>query len=337
MSSPKKYEPPETVVGPAFSELLNRLARSRVHIAGGMEMSEEEQKIFDYGVSERKRVLEHTLFLVFGQWAVYRQLISRLQSRGLRVAYGVGAVVSSGYFLGIRAKRVSHEMFATIATTATTSPLGNEARIVLAELEGPDGPYFRRICRDKSFSEDLPSVIAALDAKDGIDPASDHVHPQLRLRPRLPGPQHAHDEITRVGKARERRDMHGGAPPDVDSRPARVQRGRAYMQTADKDDRFDVDRDRRDYRESKRGPSRENVKEIEDDLWGKPFDFKKAAGGAWDDNPGRDAAISDGPVEPTPNNQSDGMTPSQRRAAERRARRMHSKKRWEQNGEAGQE
>lgn len=223
MTSEKKYDPPEAVVTPALSQLMDRVARSRVYVRGEVGMSDEERKIFDYGVSERKRVLEHTLFLVFGQWALYRQAISRLKWRGARVAYGVAAFMSTSYFVGARAKRVSHDMFATIATTATSSALGNEARVVLAELEGPDGPYFRKVCREKGFSEDLTSVMATKDAEEDVDPASDHLHAQLRLRPRLPtGPVGGgHPPIVRDPRRDPRRE--------VDFRPARVQRRRPWV------------------------------------------------------------------------------------------------------------
>lgn len=309
MSSPKKYDPPEAVVGPAFSLLLNRLARSRVHVSGGVMISEEEQKIFDYGVTERKRVLEHTLALVFGQWAVYRQVISRIQSRGIRVAYGLSAFVSTGYFMGARAKRVSHEMFATIATTATNSPLGNEARVVLAELEGPDGPYFRKICRAKGFAEDIASVIADLDAQDGVDPAWDHLHPQLRLRPRLPVPV-AGVEDGRTG----RRESRESDSRQISMVPGRLRRSRSGQSRAGQS-QIDVGKGRKEGRESDSGKWDEG-EDVDDDIWGNPFDFGKASivgGDTFEDN-----------VE-----QLSDMTPSQRRAAERRERRSHGRRKPE--------
>lgn len=350
MSSPKKYEPPDTVVGPAMSELNNRLARSRVYVRGEMEVSDEEQKIFDYGVSERKRVLEHTLFLVFGQWAVYRQAISRLKWRGARIAYGVAAFASTSYFVGARAQRVSHEMFATIATTATSSPLGNEARVVLAELEGPDGPYFRQVCRDRGFAEDLTSVMAARDAEEGVDPSEDHLHAQLRLRPRLPVRPHGamHPPIERRPGA-ERRDPRR----EVDFRPARVQRGRAWVAPEGESGvGMEVGRSRRENRKEEeaevevwekpfdfrkteaRKVSRDMTKDeepVQGELWGSPFNFKKAAektDGEWDGATGESDNAPDEPFADE-KEQEEEITPSQRRAAERRSKRTRSRMRVE--------
>lgn len=351
MSSPKKYEPPDAVVGPALSELNVRLARSRVYVRGKMEVSDEEQKIFDYGVSERKRVLEHTLFLVFGQWAVYRQAISRLKWRGARIAYGVAAFASTSYFIGARAQRVSHEMFATIATTATSSPLGNEARVVLAELEGPDGPYFRQVCRDRGFAEDLTSVMAAKDTEEGVDPSEDHLHAQLRLRPRLPVRPHGamHPPIERRPGA-ERRDPRR----EVEFRPARVQRGRAWVapegepglgsgisigiahreKRKEKDDEAEETWDKTvDLRNTEaaraRRETRKEEEPVQGDLWGTPFDFKKAADktdGEWDRAAGESDNAPDEPFSDE-KEQEEEMTPSQRRAAERRSRRMRARMR----------
>lgn len=361
MSSPKKYDPPETVVGPALSELMDRVARSRVYVRGEVEMSEEERKIFDYGVSERKRVLEHTLFLVFGQWAFYRQAISRLKWRGARVAYGVTAFASTTYFIGARARRVSHEMFATIATTATSSALGNEARVVLAELEGPDGPYFRQVCRDRGFAEDLTSVMAAKDAEENVDPAGDHLHAQLRLRPRLParvGVAMQHPAIEKKGVPGERRDPRR----EVDFRPARVQRARDWARV-NEENGWDgvVDRGRMmsgkmkkeggdgigggsgfDFRKSASGTDslrKERRKDEADadgeDLWGTPFDFKKAASHTGDDaewgNVNQDNMPDEAFVDEKANEEV--LTPSQRRAEERRQRRMRARARSGAGGE----
>lgn len=352
MNSEKKYDPPEAVVPPALSRLMDRVARSRVYVRGEVGMSDEERKIFDYGVTERKRVLEHTLFLVFGQWALYRQVISRIKWRGARIGYGVAAFTSTTYFVAARARRVSHEMFATIATTATSSALGNEARVVLAELEGPDGPYFRQVCRDKGFSEDLTSVMAAKDAEEGMDPASDHLHPQLRLRPRLPT-----------------RPIGGGQPPlardprrdprrEVDFRPARVQRSRGWGAGEEDEEapRGGVDRGRVIRRDMRRGREQEDVERIggraydfrnsesgigmtrkekqQEDSYAeqmreKPFDFKKAAdadadAAEWGVRMATDSdnAPDDPFVQETREAE---MTPSQRRAEERRRKRMFAR------------
>eukprot|EP00177_Eucheuma_denticulatum_P007928 GFKZ01014438.1.p1 GENE.GFKZ01014438.1~~GFKZ01014438.1.p1 ORF type:complete len:390 (-),score=60.30 GFKZ01014438.1:747-1916(-) len=379
MSTPQRFDPPEAVVGPAFTELMSRLARSRVRNPNEMGMSDEERKIFDYGVSERKRVLEHTLVLVFSQWAIYRQVVSRLQSRFLRISYGTGAFLSATYFLGARARRVSHEMFATIATTATNSPLGNEARVVLAELEGPDGPYFRKICSEKGFNEDLGSVIAALDAKEGRDPTADNLHPQLRLRPRLPvGFVHGRGDQGMAGLhgRRGRGDGPIGKEVEVDTRDTVARRkggdardvagwrrenglgdigardtDRMGRETMGKWGGGVTRRTEVDALEGARGrPNGEilvrsnkgkdsayerSVGEsweegTEDGLGGKPFDFARAARGAWDSENGDDwAEKENGGGNRFGWEEEDSveraLTPGQKRAAERRRRRMKAR------------
>lgn len=393
MNRPQKFDPPETVVSPALSELMNRLARSRAHAASEMEMSDEERKIFEYGVQERKRVLENTLFLVFGQWALYRQGVSRLKSRALRVAYGVGAFLSTAYFVGARAKRVTHEMFATIATTATTSPLGNEARVVLAELEGPDGPYFRNICREKGFEEDISTVIAALDAREGVDPTADNLHPQLRLRPRLivrgvhhpkiePGFRQGDERRKRGGRReeleRERRiagAFEGRSEKEVGLRMdgmSRVEQEQEQRWTQEREqawaqerrrtlereqewERYSGWRDNGDTAAVKRGRIREGHEmtgwgnwgeggagdRTEEDSSGKPFDFAEAAKKGWEteeqEQVKQEGALDDRLKEESQFEKEEKtkreMTPSQRRAAERRMKRTRARTRAERGGE----
>lgn len=379
MSTPQKFDPPEAVVGPAFTELMSRLARSRVQNPKEMGMSDEERKIFDYGVSERKRVLEHTLVLVFSQWAIYRQAVSRLQSRFLRISYGTGAFLSATYFLGARARRVSQEMFATIATTATNSPLGNEARVVLAELEGPDGPYFRKICTEKGFKEDLGSVTAALDAKEGRDPTADNLHPQLRLRPRLPvGFVHGRGDqgMAGVHGRRGRGDNSAGKEVEMERRDVvldrkggsarevagwRRENGLGDIGPRDADeigretmgrwgggvkrgtevDGLEGGRGRPNGEivvRSKKGkdwPHDRSVGENWEDgsgdgLGGKPFDFASAAKGGWDNENGDGWAEKENGSANRFGWEEEAsvereMTPGQRRAAERRRRRMRAR------------
>lgn len=185
MDLPRQYDPPEAVVAPAFRELMHRLRTAQV--AGtASSIPDEERHLFEHGVAARRRVLEHTLLLTFAQWAVYRQAISRIPWRFARIAYGITAVASTASFTRARAARVTNDLFAHIATSPTDSAVANEARVVLAELEGPDGPFFRSVCRERGFSEDLTSVVATRDAADDhVDPMVSDVHAQLRLRPRL--------------------------------------------------------------------------------------------------------------------------------------------------------
>lgn len=152
----RKYDPPSDVVTPAFMELLTRLQRARLCANPDPNLAREERLLFDHGVTQRRRVLEHTLFLVFAQWALYRQAVTRLPSskfpRPLRIGYAVAAAASSFAFMRRRATAVTADLFAHVVTAPSDSALANEARIVLAELEGPDGPYFAAVTRDRDIS-----------------------------------------------------------------------------------------------------------------------------------------------------------------------------------------
>lgn len=363
MNDSRKFDPPEAVLAPAFKELLERLSRARQNGVGDTDITEEERKVVEYGVTERKRVLEHTLFLVFAQWAIYRQFISSAKSRQLRIAYGMFSASATMYFLRNRAMRVSHEMFANMATTSTTSPLGNEARIILAELEGPSGPYFRRICQEKGFSEDLETVINSLDAEDGVDPASDNLHPQLRLRPRLLPDATTHPAIVTRGKeSRERKDLRGGRGrlaesnsglgtkitaieknPGVYTRESEWQNDPELEFNLPTQDVWEtnpfeeVSRKKRTQRarERERERSAAGEEKADDDLWGKPFDFSQST--KWDlDNSdqGGDADAKEQDGSDQTSGAENNMTPGQRRAAERRRRRMMAQKNRDRDSDA---
>lgn len=370
MNSNQKFDPPEKVVGPALTELMNRLARSRTVTSKNMGMSDEERKIFDYGVAERKRVLEHTLFLVFGQWALYRQVVSKLNSRAIRFSYAAGAFVSTSYFIGARARRVSHEMFSTIATTGMQSPLGNEARIVLAELEGPEGPYFTKICREKKFNEDITGFIVALDAKEGVDPTADALHPQLRLRPRLISPH----PVTEVGASEEKSGKRAAIYRQTQLRPGETennksitdvpirvgkQRGKDLEESQrplnsgpapfprpnyegtrgnyPTDSRLygrKTETEQRNSWESNRtqSTSRDDEEILSDDVFRNPFDFARAAKGSSEDDSDYFLHNEGTQIPHDVNGEEEAqMTPSQRRAAERRMKRMRARQRDSQS------
>lgn len=176
-----RYDPPEKVVPPAFAELLNRLSRARLSRPSNPNLPQEESVLFNYGVAKRRRVLEQTLLLILGQWITYRQVFTKFTtSRPLRIAYSFTSFLSTGAFLRYRASQVSNDLFAHIATQDTSSALANEARIVLAELEGPGGPYFKSVCQSRGFKDLLDN-----DGFQDTLQESDNVHPQLKLTPRL--------------------------------------------------------------------------------------------------------------------------------------------------------
>lgn len=356
MRQPTKYDPPESVVPYAFRELLDRLRRARTLSSKPAEINDEERKAFEYGVSQRKRVLEHTLFLVFGQWALYRQAVSGLQSRGLRILYGVGSVVSTTAFIRNRASKVSADMFANIVTAGLDSSLGNEARIILAELEGPDGPYFRNTCRERGFEEDLVSVVAQIEASG--DPQYD-LHPQLRLKPRLLSdvplqaslPVSVENRKEQKVSAADRtyeamrqnrhiftRGKESSVPSDSkfpkrfpiksidrakDEERPRLS-GLNQLQKNPSDERDENKRRNEGNVEHGRIMSSDGFGKRDDNLWGKPFDFSSAV---QDDIPDHFPEEDFGQVEGE-----EDMTPSQRRAFERQKRRRRARaKRGEGN------
>lgn len=163
-------------------ELLNRLSRARLSRPSNPNLPQEESILFKYGVAKRRRVLEQSVLLIIGQWITYRQVFTKFtNSRPLRTAYALTSFLSTSAFLRYRAAQVSNDLFAHIATQDTSSALANEARIVLAELEGPGGPYFKSVCQSRGFKDLLNS-----DAfEDTLQQERDNVHAQLKLTPRL--------------------------------------------------------------------------------------------------------------------------------------------------------
>lgn len=392
MSGQSPFQPPESVVAPAFGELLSRMRRARINAGGAASsrsemsmMNEDERKVFAYGIEERKRVVESTLTLVFGQWAVHRFAIRRINMRPVRLLYTAACVVGTVSYVRSRATKVSTEMFAKILSLPTSSPMANEARVILAEMEGPDGEYFRRVCREKGFVEDLYAIVAALDAQEGKDIQDQNLHPQLRLRPRLLVDPPAHPSV----QSRDQWQKDGvyrrsDAPfPSKEKLPASVgvqrSRGRdgdvmvvrrsSSRQSGERttpekeqfpptpDNEFDVDKRNSSYdddifRESPQlntrkgrdwgyGPDRAQssstppeMSALEPDPYpyqpepSRPFDFAGAAMQSRDeyrqseDDTGDDIYDADPELDRTA-----ALTPSQRRAAERRERRRMARER----------
>lgn len=187
MESRTRFDPPDKVIAPAFAELLHRLHRVRTSgTPPSQELLDDERVLFNYGVAQRRRVLEHTVGLIFAQYIVYRQAVVKLtSSRPMRILYGTSSAIATTLFLRSRAAQVTNDLFAHIATQPIDSVLANEARIILAELEGPNGPYFQSICDKNNFQ--LPSNMDEDSAQHDAQYAEDGgaIHPQLKLTPRL--------------------------------------------------------------------------------------------------------------------------------------------------------
>lgn len=323
-----RFDPPSNVVAPALAELIVRL-RTSVGTYGSRDVSgmpSPEREVFEYGLAQRQRVLSTTAVLILGQWGLYRSVIkARIPSQPLRALYVTGCVVGTMSLLQNRARAASEEMFARVITLPTTSPLANEARIILAELEGPMGPHFENVCKDRSFTPDLHSAVKA-------DDANVSVHPQLRLHPRLEGSQRR----ARRGLKNLDNINNGNDDDDTDNPHVLVRRrmderqrqaeSRVPLPPIHRDERKESNSSNSpgpdiQWREAEPVPT-EPVDDWNDDrVWSSTgFDFQRAARG--------DTADEESKGEYEENSSElQGLTPSQRRAHERRERRRIARER----------
>lgn len=378
------FDPPDRVAPVAFSELLSRLGRARALKPTDATLAQEEKVIFTHGVAKRRRVLEHTVLLIFGQWLTYRQLISKLTaSRPLRSAYVAASCVSTSVFLRTRATQVSNDLFAHIATQDASNSLANEARIVLAELEGPSGPYFKKICDEKGFqqllSSDSDAIFPTADDDRDVAGQGNANHPQFNLSPRLLSnellaqsvaahphisPKRANSPAGRGGSTSKTDDIEQKPSPirmrarpksssdendkSTDLSTSSSSASATQLNDFDNDDKTNTNRVRNSTRQSSKFSSRVSQHESppDEERWGstsvsndtqwgstdfpvnkpnKPFDFSnpKTTG---------DSNLY-GNVENTESNNQGGdrddatLTPSQRRAAERKRERLAAKTR----------
>lgn len=102
----RKFDPPKAVVSPALGELFIRLRRAGQLPDLEGRMAPVDRKIFEEGFQARRKVLEHTALLTFGQWALYMARI-RSAGRNLRLAYGVSATVITTKYVQLRATEVT--------------------------------------------------------------------------------------------------------------------------------------------------------------------------------------------------------------------------------------
>lgn len=344
-----KFDPPSGVVGPALAELFVRLRTAQGGPTGGAledGLSTSEKEIFEYGKSARKSVIESTCLLIFAQWAVHRGAIRRL-NRFARLTYSTSCFVGTFAYVQSRARAASTEMFARFVTLPTDSAVANEARVILAELEGPNGPYFTEICSERGFAEDL--YFATNESGDSS------IHPQLRLQPRLGGrmsrPRRnrglaaaingnnknginsdgtgdgGEDDLDSHILIRRKYDSSGGSRGTIGNqdtnggRPppppwARGRREKKWAESQPVETQWGVERF-----ESK--PSDNDfvdLTDFDDSATTKAFDFASAARGMDDmkDDDDSDADLGSG-----------AMSPSQRRAHERRERRRIARERAE--------
>lgn len=174
----KMYDPPSKVVAPALQELMVRIARVRA--AGGItyELDSAEQEAFERGLEDRKNFLFQIGGLGLAQFGLWRLLKTRITGARMYLwPYRAGSFLILLGFIGNRGQALQRRTLGDFATLPSTSILGNETRRVLAELEGPDGAYFRQICNERQFYP----MYNELDTTNGRNP-----HPQLVALPRLP-------------------------------------------------------------------------------------------------------------------------------------------------------
>lgn len=331
------YSPPSAVVGPAFQELRARHARAligRARTGSGTDASEnaavllsaEERAVVGYGVDARAGVVRRALTLVFAQWALHRGVVRHVPARAPRVLYGCVCAATTLMYVERSAKSVAHETFERIIALPTSSPLANEARVILAELEGPAGPYYTAVAADRGGEEDLAAAVAAQDAISPPRASDAHLHPQLRLRPRLLDVSRA--PHPRIFKQKQGRGLPEAGPMHIPEGDGPLVVRREMHGNASGNDR-----------QLRRGAESLGEPRLEDDApdfgsgSGKtPFDFAKAArGDGQDGDAGAHNFVDSG------DDADRDLTPSQRRAHARRERRRRARERGLTPDELGRE
>jgi hypothetical protein len=165
----------------AIGELLLRLrrARSQSGVDHKSLLGEADRAVFKIAMEKRKQVLESALSLALAQFAIYRFAL-KSAPRPLRLAFGLGSVATTTQYTTHRASQVTADMLKSVLNLPGDSLLGNEARVILAGLEGPDGPYYASVVDESLRRQIYERALTQPRAADGSD-----VHPQLLLQPRL--------------------------------------------------------------------------------------------------------------------------------------------------------
>lgn len=165
----------------AVGELLLRLrrARSRPGVDHSAVLGDAERAVFKKAMEKRQKVLEGALGIAVAQMAVYSAAI-RTAPRPFRALYGLGCLSATTQFTRHRASTVTRDMLSSILNLPEESSLGNEARIILADLEGPDGPIYSTTVDESVRKAIYERALAQPRSADAGDR-----HPQLFLQPRL--------------------------------------------------------------------------------------------------------------------------------------------------------
>lgn len=285
----------------AVGELLLRLrrARSRPGVDHAALLGDADRAVFKDAMDKRKQVLESAIGISVAQFGLYRFAI-RSAPRPIRVVFGFGCVSATMQYTRHRASSVTHDLLTSILNLPEESSLGNEARIILANLEGPEGPFYTSV-----VDESLRKQIYERALSQPLPADSSDVHPQLSLQPRLLS------------------DM-GSTPKTPASKSEST--SDAPMTTPGATERTIVYTGRRDWRNAEENidqypalPLDENTDNLEVIPFGAtPYDFAAAARGQTQEHSSSDGVrdASDGQ-----DSAESFITPAQRRAAERAQRR----------------
>lgn len=165
----------------AVGELLLRLRRARSRPGADQQalLGDAERAVFKLAMEKRQKVLEGTLGIAIAQVALYRVAI-RSAPRPFRAIYGLGCFSATTQYTRQRASSVTRDMLESILNLPEESSLGNEARIILADLEGPEGPFYSSTVEESIRKTIYERALAQPRAADAGDR-----HPQLSLQPRL--------------------------------------------------------------------------------------------------------------------------------------------------------
>lgn len=165
----------------AVGELLLRLRRARSRPGANQQvlLGDAERAVFKLAMEKRQKVLEGALGIAIAQVALYRIAI-RSAPRPFRAIYGFGCLSATTQYTRHRASSVTRDMLTSILNLPEESSLGNEARIILADLEGPEGPFYSSTVEESMRRTIYERAMAQPRAADKGDR-----HPQHSLKPRL--------------------------------------------------------------------------------------------------------------------------------------------------------
>lgn len=287
----------------AVGELLHRLRRARSLPGADQQalLGDTERAVFKLAMEKRQKVLEGSLGVAIAQMALYRFAI-RSTPRPIRAIYGLGCLSATTEYSRRRASTVTRDMLTSILNLPEESSLGNEARIILADLEGPEGPLYTSTVEESIRKSIYERALAQPRAADEGDR-----HPQLSLQPRLLENMGSATSSPAVKPVRDGAATGTRLPAPADNRTVVKMKTRRATEVQDELDPGHLP------------PTLESDMDEPDDFPDRasPYDFAAAARAA-----AYSPDISGGAGEEGNRGSTDGfLTPSQQRAVERARRR----------------